>query len=63
MLVLSAFFGVISGVLGIYFSVIFDVSSGSTIVLIASIIFGLAFFFSPKQGVVWKTLRSRMQQG
>ncbi|MFN7251239.1 MAG: metal ABC transporter permease [Anaerobacillus sp.] len=63
MLVLSAVFGVISGVLGIYFSVIFDVSSGSTIVLIASLLFGLAFFFSPKQGIIWRALRSKLQQG
>ncbi|QOY36162.1 metal ABC transporter permease [Anaerobacillus isosaccharinicus] len=63
MLVLSAMFGVISGVLGIFFSVIFDVSSGSTIVLIASLLFGLAFFFSPKQGLLWRALRSKLQQG
>ena len=63
MLVLSAMFGVISGVLGIFFSVIFDVSSGSTIVLIASLLFGFAFFFSPKQGLVWRALRSKLQQG
>ncbi|RXI99427.1 metal ABC transporter permease [Anaerobacillus alkaliphilus] len=62
MLVLSAFFGIFSGVVGLFFSVIFDVSSGSTIVLIASLLFGLAFFFSPKQGVVWKLLRSKLQQ-
>ncbi len=61
MLFLSAFFGVFSGVVGLYFSVIFDVSSGSTIVLIASLLFGLAFFFSPKQGVVWKMFRSKLK--
>ncbi len=60
MLVLAAIFGVISGVVGLYYSVLFDVSSGSTIVLVASILFGLAFFFSPKQGVIWKALRSRV---
>lgn len=63
MLVLSAIFGVISGVVGLYFSVIYDVSSGSTIVLVASILFGLVFFFSPKQGVIWRVLRSKIQQG
>ncbi|OIJ22156.1 manganese ABC transporter permease [Anaerobacillus alkalidiazotrophicus] len=60
MLVLAAIFGVISGVIGLYYSVLFDVSSGSTIVLVASILFGLAFFFSPKQGVLWKIIRSRI---
>jgi ABC-type Mn2+/Zn2+ transport system permease subunit len=58
MLFLAAFFGVVSGVVGLYYSVIFDVSSGSTIVLVASILFGLAFFFSPKQGLVWRSLRT-----
>lgn len=62
MLVLAAVFGVTSGVLGLFFSVIFDVSSGSTIVLIASLLFGIAFFFAPKQGLVWRALRQRLQQ-
>ncbi|WP_425424975.1 metal ABC transporter permease [Anaerobacillus alkalilacustris] len=60
MLVMAAVFGGISGVIGLYYSVLFDVSSGSTIVLVASILFGLAFFFSPKQGVLWKIFRSRI---
>ncbi|WP_396126265.1 metal ABC transporter permease [Anaerobacillus sp. CMMVII] len=63
MLVFSALFGVVSGVLGLFFSVIFDVSSGSMIVLIASLLFGLAFLFSPKQGVIWRAFRSNIQQG
>lgn len=60
MLVLAALFGMISGVVGLYYSVLFDVSSGSTIVLVAAILFGLAFFFSPKQGVVWRMIRSKV---
>lgn len=61
MLVLAAVFGMISGVVGLYYSVLFDVSSGSTIVLVASMLFGLAFFFSPKQGLVWRSLRTFME--
>ncbi|MBU8905693.1 metal ABC transporter permease [Desertibacillus haloalkaliphilus] len=61
MLVLSAIFGVISGVVGIYYSVIYDVASGAAIVLVASVLFALAFFFSPKQGIVSKMIRSRFQ--
>lgn len=59
MLVLASVFGVVSGVVGLYYSVIFDVSSGSSIVLVASGLFMIAFFFSPRQGLVWKKLRSR----
>ncbi|WP_018923976.1 metal ABC transporter permease [Salsuginibacillus kocurii] len=51
MLVLSSLFGVISAVSGVYFSYIYDVATGASIVVVASILFTLAFFFSPKQGV------------
>jgi manganese transport system permease protein len=59
MLSLSALFGVISAVVGIYFSVLYDVASGASIVLAASVWFGLAFFFAPKQGVITKKFRQR----
>ncbi|ADC50810.1 ABC transporter permease protein Mn2+ [Alkalihalophilus pseudofirmus OF4] len=59
MLSLSAVFGVISAIVGIYFSVIYDVASGASIVLAASVLFGLAFFFAPKQGVVTKYIKQR----
>ncbi|MED1602443.1 MULTISPECIES: metal ABC transporter permease [Alkalihalophilus] len=59
MLSLSAVFGVISAIVGIYFSVIYDVASGASIVLAASVLFGLAFFFAPKQGIVTKYIKQR----
>ncbi|MDE5413925.1 MAG: metal ABC transporter permease [Bacillaceae bacterium] len=62
MLFLSAFFGSISAVLGIFFSVVYDVASGASIVLVASVIFGIVFFFSPKQGVVTRYFRSRVHR-
>ncbi|MDT8861758.1 metal ABC transporter permease [Alkalihalobacillus sp. MEB130] len=62
MLSLSAFFGVISAIVGMYYSVIYDVASGASIVLVASVLFGLAFFFSPKQGVLTRKWRSRKVQ-
>ena len=52
MLALSAFFGVCSSVLGVYFSYIHDTATGASIVLVASTLFFLCFFFSPKQGFV-----------
>ncbi|WP_017728356.1 metal ABC transporter permease [Halalkalibacterium ligniniphilum] len=60
MLVLSAIIGVISAVVGIFYSVIYDVASGASIVLVASTLFALAFFFSPKQGVITKRLRAKV---
>lgn len=57
MLVLAAGIGVISAVGGLFFSVIYDVSSGASIVLVASVLFILAFFLSPKQGIIPKMLR------
>ncbi|GAE24735.1 manganese ABC transporter [Halalkalibacter wakoensis JCM 9140] len=62
MLSLSAVFGVISAIVGMYYSVIYDVASGASIVLVASVLFGLAFFFSPKQGVLTRKWRSRKVQ-
>lgn len=61
MLVLSAVFGVASAVIGLYYSVIYDVSSGASIVLVASVFFAIAFFFAPKQGLVVKLIRSPKQ--
>ncbi|WP_100406781.1 metal ABC transporter permease [Bacillus solitudinis] len=62
MLSLSALFGVVSAIVGIYFSVIYDVASGASIVLVASFMFGLAFFFSPKQGIITRYIRARRVQ-
>ncbi|WP_088102490.1 metal ABC transporter permease [Halalkalibacter urbisdiaboli] len=62
MLMLSSLFGVLSAIIGIYFSVIYDVASGASIVLVASFLFGLAFLFSPKQGLVIRMLRTRKIQ-
>ena len=54
MLVLSAVFGVVSSIFGVYFSFIYDVATGASIVLVASFLFTLAFLFGPKQGVIKK---------
>lgn len=49
MLLLSALFGVISAFLGLLFSFIWDLPSGSTIVGVATILFALSFILSPKR--------------
>lgn len=52
MIVISAFLGFISAVVGIFVSFTFDVSSGSSIVIVAACWFVLAFAFAPKKGIL-----------
>lgn len=52
MILLSAFFGAISSIIGLYFSFLYNLPSGAIIVLAAATLFLLAFLFSPKQGLV-----------
>ncbi|HWA05375.1 MAG TPA: iron chelate uptake ABC transporter family permease subunit [Ignavibacteria bacterium] len=58
-LLLSAAFGTISAVTGLYLSYHFNFASGASIVLVAVALFMLAFLFSPKEGVVTKLIRRR----
>ncbi|WP_054949310.1 metal ABC transporter permease [Numidum massiliense] len=62
MIYLSALFGVISSIIGLYFSHKFNLASGAVIVLVATILFGVAFVFSPKQGILWRSLKSRQRK-
>lgn len=59
MIYLSSLVGVISAVIGLYFSFTFNMASGATIVLVATGLFMIALLFSPKNGIVWRTLRTR----
>lgn len=61
MLALAAFFGVLSSLAGVYFSYLYDLATGASIVLVASILFTLCFFFSPKQGFLGKLVRTRFR--
>src|SRR5690625_5063477 len=61
MLWLAALCGVIASIAGLYFSFIYNLSSGPTIVLAATALFLLAFLFSPKHGVLSRRLRARQQ--
>jgi iron/zinc/copper transport system permease protein len=58
MIYLSAGIGVLSSILGLYFSYTYNLASGATIVLAATTLFVLAFLFSPKQGLVWRSIKS-----
>ena len=59
MIILSAFFGAFSAVIGLYFSFVHNLSSGAVIVLVATLLFIIAFIFSPQQGVLWRMIKSR----
>jgi ABC-type Mn2+/Zn2+ transport system permease subunit len=50
MMALSAIIGALSSLIGLYLSYYADIPSGAAIVLAATFIFLLAFFFSPRQG-------------
>ena len=59
MIALSALFGTISAIGGLYLSFTYNLASGATIVLVATALFILSFIFSPKQGVLWKSIQTR----
>jgi manganese/iron transport system permease protein len=57
MIGLSALFGALSGVIGLYASYYLDVVSGAAIVLTSTLFFLLAFLFAPRRGILWKWVR------
>ena len=59
MMALSALIGAFSGVAGLYLSFYINVASGAAVVLMATGLFMLVFLFSPRQGIVWRSLRGR----
>ena len=62
MVVLAAFFGALSSVIGLYFSFLYNLPSGPVIALATTSIFLIAFLFAPKQGIVSKKIRSMGQR-
>jgi len=63
MLYLSAGIGVLSSILGLYFSYTYNLASGAAIVLAATVLFILAFVFSPKKGLVWRVIKNIRKKG
>src|SRR5699024_12860619 len=59
MILLASFLGALSAVIGLFISFVYNLPSGAVIVLAATVLFVIAFLFSPKQGVVWSALRAR----
>lgn len=62
MIVLSALFGALSSIIGLYFSFVYNMPSGPVIALTTTAIFILAFIFSPKQGVLWRKLKTNRRK-
>ncbi|EPH93203.1 metal ion ABC transporter, permease protein [Enterococcus faecalis 13-SD-W-01] len=62
MLFLSAFFGMASAVIGVFFSYSYNLPSGAAIVLTSSGFFMLAFLFSPVKGVLFGKNKGGIQR-
>lgn len=58
MILTSALIGMMSSVIGLFFSVTFNLPSGVVIVLVITIIFIITFFLAPKNGLLWKMIKS-----
>jgi manganese transport system permease protein len=62
MIFLASLIGVISAVVGLYFSFTYNLASGATIVLAATAIFIMVFLFSPKHGLIWRSLKTKKKR-
>ena len=62
MMALSALFGALSAVAGLYLSFYANIASGPAIVLVCTFFFLLAFLFSPQQGLFKRNLADEMTQ-
>ena len=60
MIAISAAIGALSGILGLYISYFLGVSSGASIVLVATTIFLLVFLFAPRTGAITTRIARRM---
>ena len=56
---LTVFHAALSSVLGIHLGVWLNCSIAGAMVVMGSALFGLAWVFSPQQGLLWRTLRTR----
>jgi len=60
MMLLSAGIGVFSALVGLYLSYYADIVSGSAIVLVATLFFGVVFLFAPRKGILSSLLRRNL---
>lgn len=62
MIGLASGFGLLSAVVGLFFSYSYNLPSGATIVLAAAVCFILAFLFSPTKGLIFDLRRSKQHE-
>lgn len=62
MIFLASGIGIISAIVGLYFSFTYNLASGATIVLASTAIFILVFLLSPKHGLIWKTVKRKRKR-
>lgn len=53
MMATAGIIGAGSGAIGLYASFYLNIASGPTVVLVATLLFGLVFLFAPGKGIVW----------
>lgn len=64
MMILSAVFGMLSGVFGAFISMYFDnLSTGPVITIVASVIVFFSLLFSPGKGIVFNKRRTKVKKG
>ncbi len=63
MMVVAAMIGVFSNVTGLYISYYWNIASGPTMVLVATVVFVLVFIFAPERGVLWRSLHRPQVSG
>lgn len=59
MMAVGALIGVFSNVTGLYLSYYLNIAAGPTMVLVATLIFGVVFFLAPGRGIIARRLASR----
>jgi ABC-type Mn2+/Zn2+ transport system permease subunit len=59
MMLLGALIGAFSSITGLYISFYINIPSGAAVVLVSTILFVLAFLFSPRKGLISTYLRGR----
>lgn len=62
MIVMSATIGAVAATIGVYISFLNNLPTGPVIALTATAIFLVIFLFAPKQGVVWRSLKTRQHK-
>ncbi|MGH2616126.1 MAG: metal ABC transporter permease [Thermomicrobiales bacterium] len=60
MIAISAFIGALSGVAGLYVSYFWGISSGASIVLVATAVFIVVFLFAPRTGAITARVARRL---